>query len=261
MITCLVFILWTPRESWGVIRMQLSPPIFEAETQPKTTLTYSINVLNTGEDQLTLATHIKSVKFDRLGNIIFQDATYQEHSCQTWIDVDPKSIVLPQGEKRPVDVVINVPANVTGGYYAAILFETQQPHSTAGQSTVGLQLRTGSLVCLRIKKTCKLDAMISSFSLNNKQNQTEFQIILKNNSNCHITPKGSLVIYTERNRIIDRININDSTFMLPNSERHFTVIWSNERKRVPGTSYLAECRFDVKGLGKSLSYKSQPFNI
>lgn len=245
----------------GAIRVQLSPPLYDVETKPNALLTYQISIQNNGTDQLLILAYVKNLMFDLDGNPSFNDAPFQKHSCQSWIDVQPKSLLLPPMKNRMVDVTIKVPENVSGGYYAAILFETDTPQKSLVRSTVGLQLRTGSLVSLKIKRTQKIDAKISLFQLYHRKNQTEFQIILKNDGNCHINPRGSIVIFDEQNRIVDRINMNDSAFTLPHSERRLKVIWKNERKRVAGKSYLAECRFLVKGLGKSLSYKSQPFYL
>lgn len=256
----LIIAFWA-QQSWGTIRVRLSPPIYNVETTANSNLSYAISLQNNSDEPLSLRTRVKSLAFDTHGNAAFPDAPFEPHSCQTWISVDPKSIVLAARQKRSVDVNIEVPSDAAGGYYAAILFETDKTQASQGHSTVGLQLRTGSLVSLKIRRTIRLDVKIASLSLSNSREQTQFKITLRNDSNCHINPSGSIVIFNQDQRIIDRLTINDSTFMLPGSERTFTLVWDNKRKRVPGTSYAAECRVVVRGLGKSLSYRTEPFNI
>ena len=190
---------------------------------------------------------------DETGSLAFVDDPYQKYSCQNWIVVNEKRIQIEPQQSRNVAISYEVPANAGGGHYAAILFEIDEDEN-AEQRQVALQIRTGTMIMLSVRNTIKLAEELSTFKIRNDAKQTLFEVGFTNNSNRHIKPDGSIVIM-EGNRVIDRIKFEDSTFMLPESERLLTCVWTNPRKRKPSSTYTAECRFYVKGLGKSLTKK------
>ena len=187
---------------------------------------------------------------DAEGGLIFIDDPYQNHSCQNWIDIEPKSVLIEPNSKREVSVSIKVPTAVQGGNYAAILFDVDNRDKEGGQ--VALTIRTGTMILLSVQNTIKYDAVITTFNVIQDYGKTVFEVWLENKSNKHIKPTGSVVIFENGKRVIDRVNFDENTFILPGSERVLTCTWSNPVKRKQNMTYRAECRLTVLGLGKSL---------
>ncbi|MBN1352810.1 hypothetical protein JXJ21_25700 [candidate division KSB1 bacterium] len=252
LIRCIIWLLLMTGGGLASIKIQISPPIYEQEIRTGEERSFEIYLRNNSSNRITLIARIRSIQMDDFGNPQFIDAPYQPYSCQNWIDLNPRSIQIKPFEERVVAVSIRVPQDASGGNYAAVLFEIDTDNDVSSGTSVGLTIRTGSMIMLSVKNTIKLDAELLSFAAKHLSERTEFEITLQNNSNRHITPSGSIVIFADKKRVIDRIRIESTSFILPFSNRKFKCEWKNLRKREKVERYTAECRFSVKGLGKSL---------
>lgn len=243
--------------SMPTIKIQITPPIYEAEIRPGENRIFELVVQNNSMKRISLNGYVRSINMDLNGNPDFIDDPYCSFSCQTWIDLNPRKFEIDPGKRRKIMVKINVPKSAEGGNYAAVLFDMNESQSEDEENKVGLVLRTGTMVLLTTRYPKKIDADISSFMIRNQIDETVFQVIIQNKSNKHIRPHGSIVIFENNRRIIDRINIQDNNFIMPMSDRLFRFVWRNPNKRKINMIYKAEGRFNVKGLGKSLNLKKE----
>ncbi len=244
------------------LKLQVVPAIYEAEIRSGENISFDITLKNIGDKEITLSGNVFSLKIEEDGSPVIVNDPYLSHSCQNWIQFNPKSLLVKPNEKRQIRVLINSPKEARGGYYAAILFEITDKEKRKTPQ-VSFALRTGTMIAVLIKNSKKLDAEINSFSFSNKDSETIFEIKFDNKSNVHIKPEGSVIIYDNKNRVIDRINISKNNFISPHSMRTFKLIWKNSKKKQRNRVelYTAECRLFVKGLNKKLSEKLEFLKI
>jgi len=234
------------------LKIQFTPPLFESDVSAGEELSFNIRLKNTDSARNELRAQVLSISMNDEGRMRFSDDPFRAHSCQSWIDLNPKQILLEPDEIKKVMVHIRVPQRIQGGYYAAILFTTVNGYSEQGKTRIGLSVSTGTMVILSARGSLKRDAGIMSFGIDS---QAKFTLQFQNKSNVHIKPDVSIVIYDEQDRVIDRINFKEDNFLLPESRRTFYGQWDNAKKKKKHKSYTAECRVTIKGLGKRLIEK------
>jgi len=234
------------------LKIQITPPIFEKEVRQGEHLSFQISLQNNSSKEVRLKGYTLSFHIAENGKPEFIDDPYLEFSCQSWIDIKPKSFQIKAGEKKEVIISIKVPENAKGGNYASVLFDVDAGDLVQKGNQVGLTIRTGTMILLIARNTIKLDAQIESFKIIEQPGKSIFEVLLKNNSNIHIKPTGTVVIFKDKKRVIDRITLKENSFISPQSARLFKFVWENPKKRQLKNKYEAEYRFYVKGLGKSL---------
>ena len=233
------------------LKIQITPPIYEREVRQGEKLSFQILLQNNSSKEVRLKAGTLGFQIAENGKPVFIDDTYLRFSCQSWIDIKPKSFQIRAGEGKEVSISIKVPKNASGGNYASVLFDVDTGDLVQKGNQVGLTIRTGTMVLLIVRNTIKLDAKIESFRIAEQPGKSIFEVLLKNNSNIHIKPIGNVVIFNDKNRVVDRINLNENSFISPQSTRLFKFVWKNHQKRMLKNKYEVEYRFYVKGLGKS----------
>ena len=237
---------------WGQ-SLGVTPTLFEKQVIPGDQLSFDISLINHGIENMNLTVSVLSFNSDPYtGTLDFVDDFQAVHSCQSWITVNPRSMIIQPGEKRDVTVFIDIPEGIEGGYYSAIFFNSKGDEVSVYRNSFAVSTRTGTTVSLTSQKGKKIDADILFFDAENDEESTMFRMGIINLGNVHISPGLSIVIFSDEGRVVDRITKKGETFLLPQGRREYTVNWSNKRKRVSGKQYRAECRFEVAGLGRAL---------
>lgn len=237
------------------VKLNITPSIFEKNVRRGEKIEFNFQVENKGMQELILKGSLSDFVLDENGVLHFGKGI-SDLSCIKWLDFFPKEITLSPGAKQKVLITGQVPFKGEGSYYAALLFSVVSPsHNKIGNLRV--RVKPGLLINLTMNLGIKINADLSSFNIKQTDNSTIFEISVLNTGNVHIRPKGSIAIFNNKNRIIDRLNISDNTFILPNRNRIFKIIWNNPQKRDKNKKYIAECRLAVPGLGKSLTMRKE----
>ena len=170
------------------LKIQISPSIYECEVIPKEQKSFTITLKNNSSRQFALKGYILSLNLDTKGSFSFVDDPYQLFSCQSWLDINPKRILITPGEERKVLVSIKVPPEIEGGNYAAVMFDLEKSKLPEAVAKVDLTIRTGTMVLLTTKKKIRIDAEIHFFKISQHADKSIFEVMLKNNSTVHIKP-------------------------------------------------------------------------
>jgi len=245
----------------GDYDISISPPFFEKMISPKDKISFSIFLQNNGKETVNLIGEVQSlIAKSNNGKVVFADHDIVHHSCQKWIHVDPTNAMIEPNEGQEVKVNIEVPDRIEGGYYAVILFEPRAKNNIELPKNVSLSFALGTTIVLQSRRKQKIDAKIISFGAEDTEDGTLFSVVLSNLGNVHLNPNVSIVLFSDRKRVVDRLTYEEGRFVLPGSERIFRFVWANTRKREHGKNYHAECRFRITGLGRSLR-KSISFSV
>ena len=99
--------------------MKLIPPIQEIEVQRGHTGTFTVTVINSGDDDVPskFSAHDLDITIDGLPFIA--DGAY-ERGCSEWIQLEPASHTIKAQESLQLQGTITVPRSAEGGYYALI---------------------------------------------------------------------------------------------------------------------------------------------
>lgn len=198
--------------------------------------TLKISNLDTSAD-LTLTMRVIDFSFtDDTGVpklFIAQDAPQTTWSLKPFLTI-PKTVTIPKGSSKVLDMSIAVPAgHGAGSYYSAIIYSTGAPDG----GNVGLAASGVTLVFANIPGKVKEDLKLQKFGAYNEATAskaagyTSFAMdepktiayTLKNNGNVTEAPVGSIVLTNMfgKKYTIDRVNPNSSLALIGQS-RTFT---------------------------------------
>ena len=235
--------------STGSLNFSVSPSIIDLKITSNSTKSAKLSVLNNNREDLTLAVSVLDVNTDHNGSTTLAPANSSLFSGTPWIFPEQTKVTVKAGSQTTVMVNFKIPGGLQGGRYAVILFE---PVDSDKKKKVQISGRIGVLVMLSIAGPRQLSAQIVDFYSSSKTEGIFFQGQIRNTGNIHYKCHADIVIISENQRIIDRLNVNwASQTILPNTTRDIAVIWDNPGKMQPG-KYTVNLRFFIHGGGKTL---------
>lgn len=247
----ILYLLWAdsvPSQNLGI-----TPPIIERTLEPGKTLNLNITIDNHGPETVPLYCRILTLTMDpETGVPLFSDAPELAHSPQNWTTLEPASIVLRKGESRIVSITASPPARIRGGFYGAVVFDAGSLDHGAVSPGISQSLRISTTLSLTTSRYLLRDAVLSHFQVTEYKGKTVFSVRLDNLSNVALTPDAEIVIFSEENRVLDRLHPEGVLFHLPETPRTYRFVWKDPARRKPGQNYTARCRFRVTGIGKRL---------
>ncbi len=163
--------------------------------------------------------------------ILNENESSPTHSLKRFMEQLPDVTVAP-GERKAVDVTINVPHNAdAGGYYGALRFA---PTLSDGSGSVTVSGSITSLIALTVPGNIKESLSVKEFGIQqNGKTSTRFgsskdiemMIRLENKGNVHVAPRGEVFVQ-KGDKIIYQTKINDTKppgLVLPSSIRKWSV--------------------------------------
>ena len=177
--------------------------------------------------------------------------TPEKLDLPTWIKTDPSELTLGPGEKKEVQVIIEIPEDAPpGGHYAVIFWQSMPLNKE--KAGVGITTRVGALVLLEVSGNVVESAEILNFETPEKFNNRlpiNFSYDLKNTGNVHIMPVGKVVIRNFLGRAITSFPANpQGGYALPGTTRTYqTASWQpkNEMPDIEGTGFFSELQREL----------------
>lgn len=173
-------------------------------------------------------------------------------SCASWISFSPAEFTLAPFSKQKIDYSIKVPDSASGGYYAALFFESV--FAKAGttpkegmQVGMNLVIRVATLFYVDIDGSVKRTAVIENlvFKKNASDKSYSIELDFRNTGNVDITAGGSFHIMNNQGMVISRGALNDV----------YTFCGSNAKFAATLKDILPEGKYDLVftvNLGKAL---------
>ncbi len=203
------------------------PPRLEVLVNPDSAITQVIKVRNESSETKTIKVSLRDfVVGNDKGTPNFvddtQDISNNRWAASAWIQVSPTSLNLKPGEMKSLTLTVLPPANaLPGGHYAAVVYS---PDSFASLNTTGASIQTnvGTLVYVTIPGDINQKASVQSFTAPkfSEFGPIDFKATVKNSSDIHIQPKGSITVNNWFGREIDKLQISE-TNIFPNTTRDF----------------------------------------
>jgi len=237
-ICLLLLFLFGGERAFSQIALNISPPILEVEVTGGGVRNFQIELINGGEEEITVTVDLADFLLSPEGNTELQGKGETSFSLSEWMTTkQDKQIVLKPGEKRKVGFELRVPRGERGARYGVVVFEALPREIPRGKIALGI--RTGSLVFLTIPRTEKIGGEIKEISIE------ESKVTFQNTGNTHLEVEGSLLVKNPEGKVINRLHFPENpSLVLPQGERYFSIPWDKE-SLLPG-KYLLEVRMSAR---------------
>ena len=204
------------------------PPRLEVEVKPDGTTTQVIKVRNESSELKTIKVSLRDfVVNDDKGTPTFLDETSDTDNnrwaASAWIQVSPTSLTLKPGEMKSLTLTILPPANaLPGGHYAAVVYSPDS-FTSLNTTSASIQTNVGTLVYVTIPGDITQKASVQSFSAPrfSEFGPIDFKATVKNSSDIHIQPKGTITVNNWFGHEIDKLQLAE-TNIFPYTTRDFS---------------------------------------
>lgn len=162
-------------------------------------------------------------------------------SSAKWITFFPQEFVLSAFEKKKVNYAVNVPSEISGGYYAVLFFESAMgeiPDPNTEGANILILGRLGTLFLIETQDSIK-KAGIARIKVQDRTVKGEFL----NQGNVVLASKGNFYVMDDKGNVFDRGKIKD-IYISPGDSAPFSLSLAGE---VPAGKYILVTTFDLSG--------------
>lgn len=213
----------------------ISPPVIEFDARPGDTIVDVIKLFNETDEEITLTGEVRTFKaLNETGAPSFLSPE-ESTDLATWLKLDEATVTLPTNGRKDVLFSIDVPADAEpGGHFAGILW-TPTGTTTLEGSGVGITMKTGTLVLVRVAGEVSETGRLASFTADRQSYNylpVNFAVRFENLGNVHLKPVGVIEIKNLVGRKVASLPVNgDLANVLPESIRKFDALW--QKTEVP----------------------------
>jgi len=181
-----------------------------------------------------------------------------KRSCARWINFSPAEFTIPPFGKQRVSYSLRVPEGASGGYIAALFFETSMGQIVAGEgdkaqaANIDLKIRIATLFYVEADATVRRLATIDTFSAKtNERGELSISMNFRNSGNTDITTASSYYIMSDDGLVVARGELNNA-YTLPDDRVSLSALWT---KPLPEGEYSLVVTLDI---GKALENTKFP---
>lgn len=219
----LIFILMM--ETFLCASISLSPSLFELKIPGGKSFTDSIRLINVGHTTVEINVYLSDFDLNSDGNINFYEPGTTKYSLSNHLRVNPTSFNLEPGEERWVRFTLSVPKDLKGEIQGILFFQTipKKIRSPKGKQIM-VSARIGATIYAAPKQAVKAGAEILDILIKRVPGELSYiyTLLVQNNGNIHIRPKGKLKILNLEGKSIITTKINKkNSSVLRNSLRIF----------------------------------------
>ena len=250
------------------VNFGVEPELIELTAPSGALRSTGIVVYNRDDREISVMSHPRTLKYNRYGELVRLSSAKGTRSCGEWITISPSSFKLPPGGKKRLSVLVNVPEEKIGGYYANIVFD-----AGLGRNNLGTGQKTSSNVpfFLTIPGPLKEQARIVETRVLHQDEKgfRKFVVSFKNIGNIHLKPRGKILIKRaveiEKTGEIEYVgepvyeDVEEIAFnqvdgvVLPGGRRDLVAIYINP---LPDGDYRVEAEVDYGDKKKAIGKKT-----
>lgn len=248
----IIFIcLFTTLLPWSVSAFALSPSSFDFTAVRGQTLSSSITIVNTQEnDQEYFLGFMGFGSKDDSGTPEFYPPDERVSELTDWILFENRSVIIPALSSSEVPFKIVVPDDTpSGGYFAAITVSPAPADIVATNGAI-IEAKTASLVLLTVEGETQEHLELLDFVSNDDifaLLQRTFVYRVQNQGNVHLTPTGTVTLKGIFGQTIETLDANPvEGRVLPASTRRFDV---TQDDRITGWFRIVAFQFSHLAIG------------
>ena len=214
--------------------LTLTPIRLTLSGDPGQTVTAEVTLINEKDTSETFYTSFANFEAQgETGTPTFKEGT---EGLASWITAS-KSVFLPPGVSKKVELQIAIPQNTApGGYFAAAFWGATPSEKTTQEVAIGTKI--GTLILLRVNGAVKEEAQILAFdTLNGQHFFTALPVGMfyrfQNGGGDRALPKGDVIMRNFFGIKADSVNANVvAGNVLPGQIRRFEVVWSKQNQNL-----------------------------
>lgn len=198
----------------------ISPATKVIETQPGVAQTFSIKILNDGNEKASIECYMSDLDIDKNGNKIFKPVGTTKNSVAKYINIaEPKKFILGVNETKEVLLSINVPKGIIGGNKAIAFFQAKPVNDTLNGKKLIMSVRAGATILQETAGTTDIKSRITSVDVEEPSNVSPLKLKMKvkNEGNTHVTATGTVAIVDSNESFIGTMDLS-KTIVYPNRE-------------------------------------------
>lgn len=223
--TLALFFILNPLPSQA---LTLIPPSFELQVDPGQSTELEVKLFNETQKAAQLYTEVAN--FTASGETGQPAFDFDNPSdLKSWFEVETGPFMLNPGERKEINIKINVPQDAeAGGHYAALFFSTKPPElKETGKIAIGTKI--GTLFLLKVNGDVVEAGKIKEFTTDkNVYNRlpTDLALRFENTGSIHLRPQGTITITNIFNSVKTKIAVNSGKgATLPKQIRKYDMIW------------------------------------
>lgn len=209
------------------------PTRLDLKADPGQTITADVKVNNGSNKTQTYAIAIQDfVVYDSIGTPIpIAPSSANRWAMKGWISA-PGSIPVDSQQTQTIKLTIKVPLTALhGGHYAMITYEPNPGVKPADlKKTANLiGQRVGTLIYLTVSGPITQNATLTKFTTADfhEKGPIDFQGTVRNLSDIHVNPTGTLDIYNFLNQKVASLPVQVGN-VFPEISRDFTTSWNQK---------------------------------
>ena len=204
----------------------IPPRVENVEVEADGVYTKELKVRNESSETKTVDVYFRDfVVNDNKGTPTFLDEIDNQNNrwaASSWLQVSQSSLSIKPGETKSLRLTVTPPKNaLPGGHYAGVFY---RPNLLGTLKTTGstINMDVGSLVYITIPGDITQKASVQSFTAPkfSEFGPIDFKATVKNSSDIHIQPKGTITVNNWFNREIDKLQLVE-TNIFPYTTRDF----------------------------------------
>ena len=203
------------------------PPRLEIEAVPGKIITKTVKVRNDSTVEIIISINVKDyIVSDETGTPIqlelSSETSANRWSASSWIQVSPSRLVVGPSEIKAMVVTIITPEDALPGGHYAMIIHSPDASASLDQSGSAIVANVGTLLYLKVPGQIRQEAKVKIFSAPEFQEQgpVNFQTVITNLSDIHITPVGSIKITNWLGQKSDELILKNSN-IFPYASREF----------------------------------------
>lgn len=176
------------------------PPRLEITVKPDGVNSQTIKVRNESNKDKNITITVQDfVVNDDKGTPTIVSSTKDDNrwAASNWIQVSPSTLKLKPGETKALILSVMPPANaLPGGHYAMVIHSPDNDVNFLNSTGSSVQTKVGTLVYITIPGDIRQNANVDEFSAPkfSEFGPVNFKTVLKNLSDIHIRPAGSITV-------------------------------------------------------------------
>ncbi|MFH0738315.1 MAG: hypothetical protein V2A59_00435 [Candidatus Omnitrophota bacterium] len=205
------------------LSFRIDPARLRIAVSPGGTKSGTIKVYTQSAQSLKVKVYLEDWDYaDQTGTRAFHPANTTPLSCASWISLNPSEFIIPAYGVGQLNYTIKAPADIEGGHFAVMFFETEpiaatlQGQTESVQANTTLNIRLGALFYVEAQNNTKRSISLSKFSIADAPKNKGIIISgdFQNIGNTDITAGGTFYIMNSKGKIFARGNFND-VYTLP----------------------------------------------
>ncbi len=203
-------------------RFIVQPQEIEVNLRPGALKTFILEVINRGEERVTLEPSILPLIFDIYGNILPKEERIKEGF--DWMELNEQLISINPGQSKRIRLSARPPKDAKGGYYADIIFTSVNEGS---QTETGVSL----LIFVGDESTHEIRGSVKITNVEEVTDALNIDLIFTNEGTFHLNTSVELIL----NRIYPQVEEEGGLIIPGRTERLASVkVPTSENPVLPG---------------------------